>query len=90
MVELGTAEFFFKEKPSSALIALKSGKDEWYASSLAKEVDCTFPHILKILNHFEAKNLVSFKPKNRKKLIFLTPRGHRAAQALLAVVSVLK
>ena len=66
---------FLRVKPVNALIALATDEKEWYASSLAKEIDCTFPHITKLLSKFEELGLVSFKPKGRKKLVFLTPKG---------------
>ena len=72
-------EFFFRAKPAGAVVALSGGKDEWYASSLAKEIDCTFPHIIKILSRFKRLGLVSFQVKGRKKLVFLTPKGKQLA-----------
>ena len=68
---------FLRPKPVNAIIALHTGGKEWYASSLAKEIDCTFPHIIKILSRFEERGLVSFKAEGRKKLIFLTSKGRK-------------
>jgi DNA-binding MarR family transcriptional regulator len=90
MVGLGNSEFFFKGKPVLAITALNDTKTEWYASSLAKEIDCTFPHIIKVLARFEALGLVSFKASGRKKVVVLTNKGHKLAEGLLAIVSFLK
>ena len=41
---------FFREKPAMMLVVmLKSSKSEVYASSLAKQIDCTYSHVVKIL-----------------------------------------
>ena len=32
---------FFREKPAMMLVSLKNAKSEVYASSLAKQIDCT-------------------------------------------------
>ncbi len=90
MVELGNTEFFFKGKPALAITALNDTKTEWYASSLAKEIDCTFPHVIKILARFEELALVSFRVSGRKKLVVLTTKGHKLAEGLLSVISFLK
>ena len=90
MVELGNSEFFFKGKPALAIVALNDAKTEWYASSLAKEIDCTFPHIIKILARFEVLGLVSFRVSGRKKLVLPTIKGRKLAEGLLSVISFLK
>ena len=83
-------EFFFRSKPVNVLIALGDPKKEWFASSLAKEADCTFPHMIKILSKFESFGLVSFKAEGRRKLVFLTQKGKRLAQDFSKTVAALK
>ena len=90
MVVLGNTEFFFKGKPVLAIVALNGSKTEWYASSLAKEIDCTFPHILKILARFQELGLVSFRAVGRKKVVVLTTKGHKLAEGFLSLISFLK
>ena len=79
VVELGGTESFFRAKPVKALITLSDGRKGWYASLLAKEIDCTFPHITKILSKFQKLGFVSFSVEGRKKLVFLTAKGRRLA-----------
>jgi predicted transcriptional regulator len=74
-------DFFFRAKPINVLLALAGSKKEWFASSLAKEVDCTFPHIIKILSKLASFGLVSFHADGRRKLVFLTAKGRRISQA---------
>ena len=40
---------FFREKPAMMLVELKNAEADIYASSLAKFVDCTYSHVVKIL-----------------------------------------
>ena len=48
---------FFREKPAMMLVELRNAKTEVYASSLAKQIDCTYSHVVKILQEMEkAKN----------------------------------
>jgi DNA-binding MarR family transcriptional regulator len=73
---------FFREKPARAIVCLSDETREWYASSLAKKVDCTFPHMAKTLSAFSELGLVSFREKGRKKIVFLTPGGRKAASLI--------
>ena len=78
-------EVFLRVKPVRALVLLANGEREWYASGLAKEADCTFPHIIKILSLFEGAGLVSFRPDGRKKIISLTPKGKKLASHFISI-----
>ena len=42
-------DLFFRRKPAMMLIALKKVSRAKYGSQLAKEVDCTYSHAVKIL-----------------------------------------
>ena len=44
---------FFREKPAMMLVQLKNAKGEVYASALAKQIDCTYSHVVKILQEME-------------------------------------
>lgn len=57
------------------LVVLKNSKSEIYASSLAKQVDCTYSHVVKILQEFEKEGLVKFEKQGRLKLLTLTKKG---------------
>lgn len=71
---------FFREKPSSMLVVLKNSKQGMYASSLAKQVDCTYSHVVKILQQMEKAGLVNFDKKGRLKLLSLTKKGQDIAE----------
>ncbi len=71
---------FFREKPALMLVVLKNAKSEMYASSLAKQVDCTYSHVVKILQELEKEGFVLFSKQGRLKLLTLTPKGHSVAE----------
>ena len=62
------------------LIALKKVSRAKYGSQLAKEVDCTYSHAVKILQTLEEMGLVSFEKKGRIKIIKLTKKGVSVAE----------
>ena len=70
---------FFREKPAMMLVSLKNAKSEVYASSLAKQIDCTYSHVVKILQHMERSGLVNFEKQGRLKLLTLTKSGSEIA-----------
>ena len=39
---------FFREKPAMMLVGLKNSKGAIYASSLAKQIDCTYSHVASV------------------------------------------
>ena len=54
-------DIFFRRKPALMLIALKKISRARYGSILAKEVDCTYSHAVKILQTLEKLGLVTFE-----------------------------
>ncbi|RMD67244.1 hypothetical protein D6817_02100 [Candidatus Pacearchaeota archaeon] len=72
-------DIFFRRKPALMLVALKRIGKVRYGSVLAKEVDCTYSHAVKILQSFEKIGLVVFEKKGRIKLVKLTKRGQEVA-----------
>jgi predicted transcriptional regulator len=77
-----TFDVFFRKKPAMMLIALKKTTRARYGSILAKEVDCTYSHAVKILQGLEKMGLVQFEKKGRIKLIKLTKRGYEIADLI--------
>ena len=64
-------EVFFRKKPAMILVALKNSNKNRYGSVLAKEVDCTYSHAVKILQEMEKAKLVNFEKMGRIKVIKL-------------------
>ncbi len=70
---------FFREKPALILLQLKNAGQSLYASSLAKDIDCTYSHVNFILQKMEDNRLIEFERQGRLKLLKLTDRGHEFA-----------
>ena len=78
-------DLFFRRKPAMMLIALKKVSRAKYGSQLAKEVDCTYSHAVKILQTLEELGLVSFQKNGRIKIIKLTKRGTDVEEHIEAI-----
>ncbi|HLC73577.1 MAG TPA: hypothetical protein VJH20_02995 [Candidatus Nanoarchaeia archaeon] len=75
-------EVFFRKKPAMILVALRKSSKNRYGSVLAKEVDCTYSHAVKILQEFEKARLVNFEKMGRIKIIKLTENGDKIAESI--------
>ena len=82
-------DIFFRRKPALMMIALKKVAKIRYGSMLAKEVDCTYSHAVKILQTLEVLGLVVFEKKGRIKLIKLTKKGEEISEFISSIKRVL-
>lgn len=80
---------FFREKPAMMLVGLKNSKGAVYASSLAKQIDCTYSHVVKILQNMEKSGLVNFEKQGRLKLLTLTKKGNDIAEHINGIKNIL-
>ena len=76
---------FIREKPAMMLVNLLNANVEMYASTLAKSVDCTYSHVVKILQEMEDAALVTFEKTGRLKILKLTKKGEEIAKHLDAI-----
>lgn len=78
---------FLREKPAMMLVHLLNGNTntESYASTLAKSVDCTYSHVVKILQEMEDAGLVTFEKTGRLKILKLTKKGEEIAKHIDAI-----
>ncbi len=83
-------DIFFRRKPALMLVSLKRKVRMRYGSILAKEVDCTYSHAVKILQTLEKLGLVVFEKKGRIKLIQLTKKGNEVAEAIENIQKLIK
>jgi DNA-binding MarR family transcriptional regulator len=79
MVNKKIFNVIFREKPAMMLITLKNAKSAIYASSLAKQIDCTYSHVVKILQEMQKAGLINFEKQGRLKLLTLTKKGEEVA-----------
>lgn len=82
-------EVFFRRKPAMILVALRKGGRNRYGSILAKEVDCTYSHAVKILQEMEKAKLVEFEKQGRIKTIRLTGNGEKIAEKIEGIKNLL-
>ena len=75
-------DIFFRRKPAMMLVSLKRNSRMRYGSLLAKEIDCTYSHAVKILQTLGELGLVLFEKKGRIKVIQLTKKGREVADAI--------
>ncbi len=80
---------FFREKPAMMLVGLKNTKGAMYASSLAKQIDCTYSHVVKILQEMEKASLINFEKQGRLKLLTLTKKGSDIADNIASIRNIL-
>lgn len=83
-------DIFFRKKPALMLVALKNSTRSRYGSVLAKEIDCTYSHAIKILQGMEKLGLVVFEKQGRVKSVKLTKRGQEIADHIEKVADMLK
>ena len=82
-------EVFFRKKPAMILVALRKNVKNRYGSILAKEVDCTYSHAVKILQEMEKADLVNFEKSGRIKIIKLTDNGNKIAESIERIKNLL-
>ena len=80
---------FFREKPAMMLVEMKNAKGEIYASAIAKQVDCTYSHVVKILQEMQKAGLVNFEKQGRLKLLTLTKTGADVAEKIDSIRAIL-
>jgi DNA-binding MarR family transcriptional regulator len=78
--------FFVNTKPVKTMVALLDKDRTWYASLLAKEVDCTYAHMVNILDELASAGLVVFKREGRIKFVSLSDEGEEIAGEFTGVL----
>lgn len=82
-------DVFFREKPAMMLVELKNANANVYASVLAKQIDCTYSHVVKILQEMQKAELINFKKEGRLKLLELTKKGKEIAGNIESIKTML-
>jgi DNA-binding MarR family transcriptional regulator len=82
MVNEKVFSVFFREKPALLLLNLLNAKSTVYASTVAKSIDCTYSHVVKLLQELEKAKLVTFNKTGRLKLLALTKKGQDIAEQM--------
>jgi predicted transcriptional regulator len=80
---------YFREKPALMLVTLFNSSTDVYASNLAKHVDCTYSHVVKILQEMSKSGLISFQKQGRLKILKLTKKGEDVAKKINEIKALL-
>lgn len=75
-------ELFLKLKPARILVQLNDPHTENYTSKVAREVDCTYSHAVRIIQRLKEEDLVETEKEGRKKMIKLTASGQQISETL--------
>lgn len=82
-------DVIFREKPALMLVNLYKSKNEVYASTLAKDIDCTYSHVIKLLQQMEKSGLLNCDKQGRLKLLRLTKKGSDIAEHIEKLANML-
>lgn len=86
----GVETLFLQEKPAKCLLLLKGAEEPTYASIIAREINTTYAHTLKVLSRLKRFGLIDFKRAGRIKLVELTELGEGTAARLEALIQMAK
>ena len=78
---------FLKNKPSFILIKIHACQNKCYASNIAKKVDCTYSHTVRIIQQLEKEGLLTLDKEGRIKAITLTKKGREIAETLKKLIT---
>jgi len=82
-------DVFMREKPTKLLIELLNNNGATYAAVIAKNIDCTYSHVIRIVQEMEGSHLVNSRKEGRTKVLELTGRGEQVARHLESIRSIL-
>ncbi|MFB6100846.1 MAG: winged helix DNA-binding protein [Candidatus Nanohalobium sp.] len=75
-------DIFLHKKPARLMVHLNNPARDNYTSQIAREIDCTYSHAVRITQKLEETGLVKSRKEGRKKILELTTPGEQVAEAL--------
>ena len=79
-----------RDKPAQMLVFMAKGNEPKYVTQISKATDCTYSHVIKVLNTFKILNLLEFEKKGRIKIVKLTSDGRDIAHDLEGILMKIK
>ncbi|MFN7991841.1 MAG: hypothetical protein U0R44_06840 [Candidatus Micrarchaeia archaeon] len=73
---------FARPKPCRILMLLRDTESAWHLSRLAKSSDTTYVYVTKLISLLQKEGVVSIEPKGKKRMVRLTEKGMRIANAV--------
>jgi predicted transcriptional regulator len=78
---------FARLKPCKIMTTLRDTETPWHLSKLAKSSDTTYVYVTKLVSRMQKEGLVTIEPKGRKRLVKLTEKGMKVANAIAELVN---
>lgn len=79
--DISLAGFLTKEIPCKALLHLYH-KGESFSQRMVRDIDTTYAHTVKTVNRLESRGLLRSKKEGRKRMLELTEKGEKVAEAV--------
>ena len=73
---------FIRPKPCRIMTLLRDSENQWHLSKLAKGSDTTYVYVTKLVSKLQAEGLVGVEAKGKKRVVKLTEKGMRIANAI--------
>ncbi len=73
---------FARPKPCRIMVLLRDSESPWHLSKLAKGSDTTYVYVTKLVTQMQKEGLVTIEPKGKKRMVRLTEKGMRVANAI--------
>lgn len=83
----GLVNLFLRNKPAFILMKIHACSSKCYASNIAKEVDCTYSHTVRIIQQMEKEKLLTFDKNGRIKTIILTKKGKDISETMKKLIT---
>lgn len=73
---------FARPKPCRIMLTLRNSEEPLYLSKIAKNTDTTYVYVTRLISKLLEKEYVSVEPKGKKRMVKLTEKGVRVANAI--------
>ncbi len=73
---------FLREKPARILTTLKDTETSWHLSKIARSTETTYVYVTKFASDLCRKGLVTIEHKGKMRVVKLTEKGTKIANAL--------
>jgi DNA-binding MarR family transcriptional regulator len=83
-------ELLLHSKPVKILVHLNNPSTDNYPSQIAKDIDCTYSHTVRITQRLEDHSLINAEKNGRKKQLQLTDKGEKISKVLSELLHILR
>lgn len=83
-------QLFARPKPCRILVLLREPETVWHLSKLAKGSDTTYVYVTKLMTELSKRGIVTIEAKGKKRLVRLTDKGAKVANAIFELRNMLE